>query len=456
MAIADVTFGNLSDLIKEFAPMKYTTAINLQVPLLSEGVLKKADPDDSVVLVYGLPDGLSSTTFVEDLGDLPLGIATTPFEGKATPKPIVSVIKLGRSVANAKMPDAKKATILDAHLESGARNGARQLGRGLFGGTVSPLAPTPPDTAQWTNDGDLNDTVTLDFDDVSLFRVGQAYDYVDSSGSKSYVVRCQSVTPKALTNSANVAGTVVFINDVKDSAGNQQYINSTNANGGTAITVATNDLFALRGTYTSSNFAAAYAGSATASGNALTSFDDVCGSGASGNLYGVNAANTNFKGQSVTASAAYSQELILGFLAQMELYSDMGPNQAVMSPKLAAAHAASVGHQVTFAGLTGGVGGFSQKMIESSMDKYGTKAKMTVRGLPITVDPNCQADRVIFFNDTTTKLYEWRAMGVVDEEGNGIRVLDDKYGFQIQIAGECELVAHERRDCGSILELTGL
>jgi len=446
MAIADVTFGNLSGLIKEFAPMKYTTAINLQVPLLSENVLKKADPDDSEVLVYGLPDGLSSTTFVEDLGDLPLGIATTPFEGKAKPKPIVTVIKLGRSVANAKMPDAKKATILDAHLESGARNGARQLGRGLFGGTVSPDA-----TAAWSGTG-LNATVSLDFEDVSLFRVGQAYDFVDVSTALSYVVRCQSVTPKALTNSANVAGTVVFINDVKDSSGNEQDIDDTGA-----VTVATNDLFALRGVYTRSNFASGAAGDDQPSGSALTSFDDICGSGASGNLYGVVAASTNFKGQTVAAAGApYSQELILGFMAQMELYSDMGPNQAVMSPKLAAAHAASVGHQVTFAGLTGGLGGFSRKDIENSMDKYGSKAKMTVRGMPITVDPNCQADRVIFFNDTTTKLYEWRAQGVVDDEGNGIRVLDDKYGFQIQIAGECELVAHERRDCGSITGLTGL
>ena len=90
------------------------------------------------------------------------------------------------------------------------------------------------------------------------------------------------------------------------------------------------------------------------------------------------------------------------------------------------------------------------------MDKYGAAAKMTVRGLPITVDPNCPAGKIFMFNDTTLKLYQWREMGVVDEEGNGIRVLDDKYGFQIQIAGECELVAHERRDCGSISGLTSL
>ena len=458
MAIASVTFGNLAELVKEFAPAKYATAVNMAVPVLADNVIKKADPDDSTVLVYGLPDGMSSTTFVEDLGDLPLGIANTPFEGKAIPKPLVSVIRLGRSVSNAKMPDAKKATILDAHLESGARNTARQLGRGLFGGTVSPDV-----TALWTNDGDLDDTVTLDFEDISLFRVGQAYDFVDVDATKSYVVRCQSVTPKALNNSANVAGTVVFINDVKDSSGNQQYINSTNANLGTAITVDTADKFALRGTFTSSNFASAYAGTATASGNALTSLDDICGSGATANIYGINASSSNFKGQSATASAPYSQELVLSFLAQMELYSDMGPNQVVCSPKVAAAHAASAGiHGAMIYGsttgvpATGAVGGFSQKNIEKSMDKYGSAAKMTVRGLPITVDPNCPAGSIFMFNDTTLKLYQWREMGVVDEEGNGIRVLDDKYGFQIHIAGECELVAHERRDCGSILGIGSL
>ena len=458
MAIASVTFGNLAELVKEFAPAKYATAVNMAVPVLADNVIKKADPDDSSVLVYGLPDGMSSTTFVEDLGDLPLGIANTPFEGKAIPKPLVSVIRLGRSVSNAKMPDAKKATILDAHLEAGARNTARQLGRGLFGGTVSPDA-----TADWDTGGGADTTVTLDFEDISLFRVGQAYDYVDVSASKSYVVRCTGITPKALTNSANVAGTVDFINDVKDVSGNVQWINDTNASGGTAITVATGDKFALRGTFTSSSFSAGYAGTATASGNALTSLDDICGSGASANIYGINASTNNFKGQTVAASAPYSQELVLSFLAQMELYSDMGPNQVVMSPKLAAAHAASAGlHGALLYGSTTGlpssgqVGGFVQKNVEKSMDKYGSAAKLTVRGLPITVDPNCPASTIFMFNDTTLKLYQWREMGVVDEEGNGIRVLDDKYGFQIQIAGECELVSHERRDCGSISAITGV
>ena len=453
MAIASVTFGNLAELVKEFAPAKYATAVNMAVPVLADNVIKKADPDDSSVLVYGLPDGMSSTTFVEDLGDLPLGIANTPFEGKAIPKPLVSVIRLGRSVSNAKMPDAKKATILDAHLEAGARNTARQLGRGLFGGTVSPDA-----TGIWGTGGGADTTVSLDFEDISLFRVGQAYDYVDVSASKSYVVRCQSVTPKALNNSANVAGTVVFINDVKDVSGNVQWINSTNASGGTEITVATGDKFALRGTFTSSSFSAGYAGTATASGNALTSLDDICGSGASANIYGINASINNFKGQTVAASAPYSQELVLSFLAQMELYSDMGPNQVVVAPKVAAAHAASAGVHGNSFGIPGtsGLGGFSQKNIDKSMDKYGSAAKMTVRGLPITVDPNWPAGSIFMFNDTTLKLYQWREMGVVDEEGNGIRVLDDKYGFQIQIAGECELVAHERRDCGSILGIGSL
>ena len=476
MAIADVTFGNLSGLIKEFAPAKYATAVNMAVPVLADNVIKKADPDSSEVLVYGLPDGMSSTTFVEDLGDLPLGVANTPFEGKAEPKPLVSVIRMGRSIANAKMPDAKKATILDAHLESGARNTARQLGRALFGGIVRPDA-----TGLWSGKT-ADSTVSLDFEDISLFRVGQAYDFVDvdnGSGGDAvvYVVRCTAITPKALNNSANVAGTVEFINDVEDSSGNKQTIQTS---GSGAVTVATGDIFALRGTFSRSNFASGYAAvqpyggvgepadaaaavEALKTGNALTSLDDVCGSGATSNIYGINASSSNFKGQSATASAAYSQELVLSFLAQMELYSDMGPNQVVMSPKLAAAHAASAGlHGAMLYGstagvpATGAVGGVGRKDVEKSMDKYGTAAKMSVRGLPITVDPNCPASSIFFFNDTTLKLYQWREMGVVDEEGNGIRVLDDKYGFQIQIAGECELVAHERRDCGSILGITGL
>jgi hypothetical protein len=454
MAIADVTYSNLSGLINEFAPMKYAKAVNMAVPTLSEGALKKADPDDSEVLVYGLPDGLASTSFVEDLGDLPAGIASTPFEGKAIPKPIVTVIRMGRSIANAKMPEKRKATIMDAHLESGARNGARQLGRSLFGGDTLPDAGWTP--AAWSGNGGLNETVSVDFEDVSLFRPGQAYDYVDVNLTESYVVRCQSVTPKALTNSANVAGTVVFINDVLDSSGNVQWINSTNASGGTAITVAVTDKFALRGTYTSSNFASGFAGTATASGNALTSFDAITGSGASSDLYGITAATTNFKGNTVSFAAPYSQEAVLGFLSQIELYSDLGPNRCIMPPKLAAAHVASTGVHGTFAGVTGGLGGVGRKDVDASADKYGKGGSLTLRGMPVTVDPNCHADKIVFFNDETTKLYEWRAQGVVDEEGNGLRVLDDKYGFQIQIAGEAELVAHERRDCGMITGVTGL
>ena len=224
MTIPNVTFGALAELVKEFAPAKYATAVNMAVPVLADNVIKKADPDDSAVLVYGLPDGMSSTTFVADLGDLPLGVANTPFEGKAEPKPLISVIRMGRSVANAKMPDAKKATILDAHLEAGARNTARQLGRSLFGGTVSPNA-----TGLWSGTG-ADSTVTLNFEDISLFRVGQAVDYVDTNANKSYAVRVQSVTPAAVgSNSENVAGQVVFINDVKDSSNTSQNENPTGA-----------------------------------------------------------------------------------------------------------------------------------------------------------------------------------------------------------------------------------
>jgi hypothetical protein len=451
MAIADVTFGNLSGLIKEFAPAKYATAVNMAVPVLADNVIKKADPDSSEVLVYGLPDGMSSTTFVEDLGDLPLGVANTPFEGKAEPKPLISVIRMGRSVANAKMPDAKKATILDAHLEAGARNTARQLGRALFGGVVKPL-----DSVAWAVPAGLTDLeVTGQFADISLFRVGQAVDFVDDSANKSYVVRVKSVVPGAYgSGSANIAGEVTFINDVKDSSGTGQTLTGIS-------TQANTDWFALRGTYTKSNFAGGSAGTKTPTDNALKSLDDICGSGATGDIYGIDAAASNFKGQTVDYSAGttpYSQELVLAFLAQMELYSDMGPNQVVMSPKLAAAHAASAGIHGNNFGIpsSGGLGGIARKDVEKSMDKYGTASKMTVRGLPITVDPNCPATSMFFFNDTTLKLYQWREMGVVDEEGNGIRVLDDKYGFQIQIAGECELVAHERRDCGSIRGLGNL
>jgi hypothetical protein len=481
MAIPSVTFGALAELVKEFAPAKYATAVNMAVPVLADNVIKKADPDDSAVLVYGLPDGMSSTTFVEDLGDLPLGVANTPFEGKAEPKPLISVIRMGRSVSNAKMPDAKKATILDAHLEAGARNTARQLGRSLFGGTVQASATS----SQWGSTGAADGTLAVKFDDVSLFRVGQAYDFVDVNNgatpnalSNVFVVRVQSIAPGSgagFTNSANVAGTVTFINDVKDSSGNGQVIVDDAGNG---VTVSTDDRFALRGTYSRSNFAtgakAAYAewnvtpgvtnvDTALAylkTGNALTSLDDICGDGALLDIYGINATTSNFKGQAIAAgSVPYSQELVLQSLAQMELYSDLGPNQVVMSPKLAAAHAASAGTHGAGFGIpasTGTLGGIGRKDIEKSMDKYGAAAKMTVRGLPITVDPNCPAGKIFMFNDTTLKLYQWREMGVVDEEGNGIRVLDDKYGFQIQIAGECELVAHERRDCGSISGLTSL
>ena len=458
MAITDVTYSNLSGLINEFAPMKYAKAVNMAVPTLSEGALKKADPDDSEVLVYGLPDGLASTSFVEDLGDLPAGVASKPFEGKAIPKPIVTVIRMGRSIANAKMPEKRKATIMDAHLESGARNGARQLGRSLFGGDTLPdagWAPGAPNN-RWTSSGGLDSTISVDFEDVSLFRPGQSYDYVDVGANKSYVVRCKSVTPKALTNSANVAGTVEFINDVLDSSGNVQWINSTNTSSGTAVTVAVTDKFALRGTYTASSFSSGAAGDATASNNALTSFDAITGSGASSNLYDIIAADTNFKGNTVSFAAPYSQEAVLGFLSQIELYSDLGPNRCIMPPKLAAAHVASTGVHGTFAGVTGGLGGVGRKDVDASADKYGKGGSLTLRGMPVTVDPNCHADKIVFFNDETTKLYEWRAQGVVDEEGNGLRVLDDKYGFQIQIAGEAELVAHERRDCGMITGVTGL
>lgn len=433
MTIADVTRNALEGLLSEFAPQKFSKAINLASPTIANKVLKEEDVDGDDVLVYVYPDGMTSTAFVKDLGAMPRGVGIMPAEGKATPKPVVTVARLGRSAANARTPETKKAKMIDSHLSAAGRNAARQVCRGIFGGYVSPAA-----AAAFTGTG-ANATVTLDFDDLSLFRVGTAVDFADVSAGKSWVLRVKSVTPKAVTNSANVAGTVVLINDVVDIDGNAQTIDDAGV-----VTVATTDRFYPRGTLPG------FGGAADPDGKALTSFDDLAGLGAEQDIYGISVAETGWRGQYLNLGVNWSQEAALGFLAQMSLYSDSLPNQVIMSPALAAAHAIAVGQH------DDQVGGAARMTVDGSMDKYANTSNLKLQGRTITQDPNCQVDRAVLFNDDETKLYWWKRLGVLDDEGNGVRLLDDVYGLQVKYGAEAELVSQNRPSCGVIDGVTGL
>lgn len=452
MTLSNLTSANLSGLIKQFSAGRFESTINNASPLLKSKALQKDDCEGEEWIKEVYVGGHSPTMFAADFGTRPRGTALVPLKAKQLPTIVTSTLTMGKLATLSKLDDDRLASLFDSNLQAVAEDAARHLNRGIYGGSIAPQAG-----ATWTGTA-ANSTVTVPFLDISMFRPGMAVDFRDVSSGLDYVVRVTGVAPAALgANSDAVAGNVSFINDVPGQV-------SGLVNVLTDTTVATGDSFLLRGT-TAAGSAATAVGVTAATGAPMVSIDDIAGSGAASvTVHGIAPGTTpSWSGQTKALSAAYSQEAALSFMMRIHAQAGEMPTHVIMSPQVAAAHAASAGFQ----GAVFGVGSLSisaatPRNIDRSMDKFGGMSDgyedsgLRLGGKPIVIDPNCPATTIVFHNTEKLKLMEWQKMEPEEEDGNSVFLNRTTLSNDAYITGALNLAVQKRSAIGTITGITGL
>ena len=449
--VTDSTYKALSGLVKEHAASDVQNTIFTQSAALRSGAIEQVAADKSEITVHAMVPGSSSTTWIRDWGLLPKGVAPQPNKGRAGPSQLINVLRIGREAAGVQLSDAETLSEYNHAMELHGADMAQTLCRGIFGGSVVPQA-----TATWSGTA-ANSTVDIPFLDVSMFVPGKAYDFVDTSAATSTVVRCTNVVPGALgSNTANVAGTVSFINDVPAAATGTVVALSSTA-------VAVDDVFLQRGT-TAGNSAGTLGAATAIVGNAITSFDDIAGSGASSALYGLDPATLpGWRGNNRTLSGPVTQEGILGFAFRLGSMSGTHATHAFMGPQALAAYLVNTGiNGVAFNAIaTAAPQNSVTRVLDSSMDKYGQPADngvtpYKIAGAQIVMDQNVPATRIIFHNKKTTKLYYWRKIAPELEAGGGMFVDRDTDTYSAHLRGSYQLITTNRQSVGVVTNLQNL
>lgn len=444
------TYQTMQGLLNEFAPERFITTINNRSPLLNSGALEKVECDGEELVIEVDVGASPATQWIGDFGRRAVGQTLTPAKGRVVPSNVHAVLSLGQTASLGKLSDNRLTQLLDGKLSQVAKDVARHLCRGLYGANIAPQA-----AATWSGTA-ADSTVTVNFLDISMFKPGASYDYIQTTTTaKAFVVRCTAVTPAAVgANSANIAGSATFINDIPDpSTGSVVALTNTS--------VAVGDSFRLRGS--TAGFGSTTTTNIT--GQAINSYDDIAGSGASSTFLGIDPTTMpGWTGQTLSLGAVYSQEAALQFAARIDQFGGENFTHAIMPPQIAAAHAIMAGNQGAVYGISLGQSPSREMMVDRAMDKYAdvlggnqfVNSGLTLAGRPVIIDPNCVATTVVFHNKANAKLAVWKEMGADEEAGSSILLNRSTFSVDSYFSGSYQLYCVNRAAIGTITGITGL
>lgn len=434
MALSNLGVSALSQLLKEFSPERFETSMaNTSVLLADQSILKQEDCEGEELIVLCTVPGQHSTTWIADFDNRPRGGANAPVKGRVLPAQVQSVMSMGSAARLGVLDVEGISGLLDHALEQHTADVARHVARGLYGSTVSPSSG-----ATWSGTG-ADATVTVAFADISLFKPGAAYDFIDVSSTPDdgFVVRCTNVVPTGF-----VGGNVSFINDIPNDAGVVPSLVNT--------TVATGDIFALRGTYSRG-------ADAQDSGDSINSFDDIAGAGHNSSFMGINPANLGgWVGRQFTASTTYSQEYVLAALSSIKSLSGQYPTHVIMGPHLYAAHCAAAGVQGAVFGFSGGNSAAAVRDVTSSLNRYEgfSDTGLRVGMAKLVQDDNCPAAEIVLHNSKFAKLAVWKKVGPDEEAGDPVLLNRSTNNIDVYFSGMMNLYCSNRSAIGVIKSFT--
>lgn len=432
-------YTSVSGAIKEYIPGKAALLFNTASKVIASGAVSKVKVDGAEFTCTVVPPCTDDVGWGRDFSRWPSGSAPAPVKMRIPPTHILGVLKLGNAATLAKLNVQDQAQLIETQLTARLKQMTLHLARGIFGGTASPVAAG---LGTWSGTA-AGSTVTMSFNDVSLFKEGAPVDYLPNVGL-SYVVRVQQVVRTQIgTNSANVAGTVTFINDVINPA----------TGAATPLAAATTnilDSFRQRGTTDG------FGGSATPNGNVLTGFADIT---TAATLQGNTASGLpGWAGNTIAVGGSYNQEVVSAFAARVEAQSGEAPTHYFCSPQLLRAHGSSFQVIGSTFGVTGGLNnGSTPKAMTGSADKFGPfGADYTLLGRPIIGDISCPADTMVLHNRDHVMLAEYNPIQALEQSGDSRLVDRDFVSSSYQLDGQYQLVTDMRCAVGTMTGFTGL
>jgi len=442
VTINNVTFGNGTDTvsgsIKEYIPPKFQLLFNTMSKVVSSGAVQEVDTKGVDWTCTVVQPCSADVGWAQDYDRWPVGAAQAPTKMRVAPVQITAKVALGLAASDVQLSVRERAEYVESQITARLKQMAMHLARGIFGGTVSPVAAG---LGAWTSTA-ANGTSTVSFNDISLFKEGAGYDYIKASNGLSYVVRVQSITRAAVgSNSANVAGNVTFINDVPNPAtGSVVALDTTVA--------AIGDVFRQRGS------TAGFGGAGALVNRVLTSYSDLEGTGS---LQGFTSATLpGWSGNTQALAAAYSQEAISALAGRIEAVSGEAPTHYFCSPQLLRAHGASFQIVGSVFGTTGGLSAATPRGIAASADKYGGTSEFSLMGKPLMADISCPATTIVCHNQDHVKLAKWSEVKAI-AQGGTTQLLDQTFvanGYFLN--GRYQMVCDQRSSIGTLTGITGL
>ena len=423
--------------------------------------------------------GLSSTSQVADFGALPTEAGVVPAQGFVDAVAYVSRLGLGRIALATLSGVDDSADLLDLHLQIAADDMARQIGRAVFGSSLS----RPTNSASFSGANRVvqaglvsggNVTITAQFvGGLADFREGEAYIYEPEAGGGSpdhiaapgvFTVLCTSVSIVSdnivqVTFDTTVPGfdTTAIRDSLLTTCGG--VVTGINGRVGNTANVAgaTTDGFFLRG----SRLLGVTGASRGASNNSPVALTDVTDPTAP--LHGITAATAGWSGLTFAGGGtlAPTAEIFMGRSKLLQSRSGVAPTHLVMNPLMSVAYASAQianGNAGTgFLGASIGTSVQARRNVDGKLDKYGKDGDMesglSMFGRPVLLDDNCPVTTAYLINKDYLKVGEWKKLSAEDEGGSPLLLSRSTFSKEVQFSCIYNLVCRKRNAHAAI---TGL
>jgi hypothetical protein len=440
--MGNLALSSLSTLIAEHAPGMFKEQFPLSAPLAD--ALPHIDCDGDELVVDITDDGVQSVSTVRDNALLPRPNEGNIAKARYLPGQVFASIRIGRGAADMKGAAKNAGTLAEREIKKASKNALAYLDKSIANDGVSPQAG-----ATWSAI-DETGTVSVNFNDVSLFVPGVAYEFLDVSASQSFTVLCTNVVRATVGSfSGAVAGTASFANTiVNPTTGADVDLANT--------TVATGDTFRLRGQasgFGGSNSVVKDINSIVDAGASTGTFAGVSPTAPVGN----NPAMPAWRGTTLAASTLFSQEIVERLMGTVQVVGGERPNMIVMHPSLYGAFKASGQIIGSVFGITGGLSAATPMQLSGSIDKYSGKGNETLCGAKVVVTPNIVSQTLFALHTDDHKLAVGREFAPdTDGRGDALLVPLDRNSFESQIRGLYQFYVERRSTIGVLTTFTGL
>lgn len=441
--MASPVASDLVEFAARFGNKVLQEQVKLRAPIWS--ALEHIPMSGQVGIVNPIVAAQSSSTFVADGGDRPVGNARTPVQGIMSPAFVTASLKLNNGTLAVLSGKQDSANYLDGELKSCAGTMAKQIGQGILGaaGLICSITAIVEQFG-----ASVAGRAIFTVDSAAGLAIGLPITLNDVSASRSYIVRVGAIELSGADATANVT----LINDVELSSTQSNNTNAVLA----AVVFAANDTLNQRGSFTNEGINSASA----ASSLGCVSLSDLSGSGAVYSLSSTDIANTGFRGQQFTSVGTPTQEAFIMRMMRMRQLSGEGSDLIVVNPMTAGVLGFGALTQAAAVGAFAPTGGIGQtrRMVDGKLDKYGAgimgENGVSIGGVKTVSDENLAEGTAYILNTEYTKIGKWQDIEAEKEGSDVVLVNRDKFAKEVFYGAIFNVYCNKRSTVGRLTGLT--